>query len=65
MSHLLHSLARTTPKTRAEIRASQRELMKRYSVSKATIIKWHKREDVEDVRIGHTPRTPPFPPHRN
>jgi hypothetical protein len=42
MSHTLHSLARTTPKTRAEIRAlresgvSQRELMRRYSISKAT-----------------------------
>jgi transposase InsO family protein len=54
MSHTLHSPARTTPKTRAEIRAlraagvSQRELMKHYSVSKATIIKWQRREDVED-----------------
>jgi transposase len=27
---------------------SQRELMRRYSVSKATIVKWQKREDVED-----------------
>ena len=54
MSHILHSQARTTPKTRAEIRAlraagvSQRELMKRYSVSKGTIIKWQKREDTDD-----------------
>jgi transcriptional regulator with XRE-family HTH domain len=54
MSHTLHSLARTTPKTRAEIRAlreagvSQCELMRRYSVSKATIVKWQRREDVED-----------------
>jgi transposase len=53
MSHTLHSLAGTTPKTQAEIRAlreagSQRERMKRYSVSKATIIKWQRREDVED-----------------
>jgi transposase len=51
MSHTLHSLARATPKTRAEVRAlraagvSQRELMKRYSVSKATTSKWQRREE--------------------
>jgi DNA-binding transcriptional regulator YiaG len=65
MSHTLHSLARTTPKTRAEIRAlrevgvSQRELMRRYSVSKATIVKWQRREDVEDrSHRTHTLHTP-------
>jgi DNA-binding transcriptional regulator YiaG len=62
MSHTLHSLARTTPKTRAEIRAlreaglTQRELMKRYSVGKGTILQWRKRE--EGVRkIEKTVRT--------
>ncbi len=51
MSHRIHSQARTTPKTRAEIRASdltQSELMARYSVSKSTIHKWQNRDDVED-----------------
>ncbi|MDR1889684.1 MAG: IS481 family transposase, partial [Zoogloeaceae bacterium] len=54
MSHNIHSQARTTPKTRAEIRAlreagfTQRALMQRYSVSKSTIIKWQGREDTED-----------------
>ncbi|MDR2031031.1 MAG: hypothetical protein LBP86_01940 [Azoarcus sp.] len=67
MSHTLHSLARTTPKTQAEIRAlresgvSQRELMRHYSVSKATIVKWQGREDVENrSHRAHTLHTPPF-----
>jgi hypothetical protein len=58
MSHRIHSQARTTPKTRAEIRASdlsQSELMARYSVSKATIHKWQNRDDVEDR--SHRPHT--------
>jgi hypothetical protein len=55
MSHTLHSLAGATPKTRAEIRAlraagvSQRELMKHYSVSKATIIKWASAAELEQT----------------
>jgi DNA-binding transcriptional regulator YiaG len=51
VSHRIHSQARTTPKTRAEIRESnlsQSELMARYSVSKATIHKWQNRDDPED-----------------
>jgi hypothetical protein len=59
MGHTLHSLARATPKTRAEIR-TQRKLMKCHNVSKATMIKWHKREEDtklwKTVRIGRTLR---------
>ena len=37
---------------------TQRELMQRYSVSKSTIIKWQRREDVEDrSHRAHTPHT--------
>jgi DNA-binding transcriptional regulator YiaG len=69
MSHTLHSLAGATPKTRAEICSlrevgvSQRELMKRYSVSKATTSKWRRREEntktQKTVRVGRTPCSPP------
>ncbi|MDR2031057.1 MAG: hypothetical protein LBP86_02085 [Azoarcus sp.] len=65
MSHTLHSLARTTPKTRAEIRAlreaglTPRGLMRRDSVGKVTIVKWQGREDVEDrSHRTHTLHTP-------
>ena len=52
MSHRLHSNARTTPKTRIEIRESTltiKELMARYSITKATVLKWRKRTHVEDL----------------
>ena len=42
MSHRIHSLARTTPNTRADIQASsltERELVKKYSVTRSTIRK--------------------------
>jgi hypothetical protein len=64
MSHTLHSLARTTPKTRTEIRARREAgltphgLMRRDSVGKATIVKWQRREDVEDrSHRAHTRHT--------
>lgn len=58
MSHRLHSNARTTPKTRAEIRESTlpiSELMVRYSLSKATVRKWRGRDQFEDR--SHRPHT--------
>ncbi|NJS37405.1 MAG: hypothetical protein HC765_15025 [Brachymonas sp.] len=58
MSHRLHSNARTTPKTRKEIKESNlsvKELMVRYSLSKATVLKWRKRENHED--LSHRPHT--------
>lgn len=47
----VHAQARTTPRTRAEIKASkapQRELAQRFDVSVATIRKWQSRDDVQD-----------------
>jgi transposase InsO family protein len=58
MSHRLHSNARTTPQTRAEISQSKlsiKELMIRYSISKATVLKWRKRSAFEDR--SHRPHT--------
>ena len=47
----VHPQARTTPRTRAEIKeasASLAELAERYNVSKATARKWKNRDDVQD-----------------
>jgi DNA-binding transcriptional regulator YiaG len=47
----IHLMARTAPQIRAEIRTSplsQREKAWRYNVSRATIRKWEKRDDVQD-----------------
>ena len=47
----VHPLARTTPRTRAEIKASsasQSVLSERYNVSVATVRKWRGREDPQD-----------------
>jgi transposase InsO family protein len=51
MSQALHSQARTTHLVREEIRRStlsQRELAERYHVSRLTIRKWQRRDDVAD-----------------
>ena len=53
----VHPLARTTPRTRAEINgssASIAELAKRYNISLATARKWKRREDVQDR--SHCPK---------
>jgi transposase-like protein len=47
----IHPMARTAPQIRAEIRNSplfQREKARRYNVSRATLRKWEKRDDVQD-----------------
>jgi transposase InsO family protein len=52
----VHAQARTTPKTRAEIKASTAslvELAERYNISKATARKWKNRESPED--LSHRP----------
>ena len=54
----VHPLARTTPRTRAEIKASPASagvLAERYNVSVATARKWKAREDVQDR--SHRPHT--------
>ena len=47
----VHPLARTTPRTRAEIHASSLSialLARQYNISLATARKWKQRDDVED-----------------
>jgi len=47
----IHPLARTTPRTRAEMRASSApvaELSKQYNISHSTARKWKQRDDVQD-----------------
>jgi transposase InsO family protein len=54
----IHPLARTTPRTRAEIKASTASaavLAERYNVTVATARKWKGREDVQDR--SHRPHT--------
>ena len=53
----IHALARTTPRTRAEIHgssASIRELAERYHIGLLTARKWKKREDFQDR--SHCPK---------
>ena len=56
-----HPQARTTPRTRAEIKAACANLAalaERYNVSKATARKWKHRDDVQDLsHPPHKPRT--------
>ena len=47
----VHAQARTTPRTRAEIKASQasqKELAQQYNVGRSTVRKWKDRDDVQD-----------------
>ncbi len=58
MSHRIHSQARTTPLTRAEIRETslpQAELARRYNITTQTVRKWQNRDEVEDR--SHRPHT--------
>ena len=52
----IHSQARPTPRTRAEIKASSAtldQLAERYNVSRATVLKWKHRDSSED--LSHRP----------
>ena len=54
----VHPQARTTPRTRAEIRSCEAPLTvlaERYNVTKATVRKWRGREDMQDR--SHRPNT--------
>ncbi len=58
MSHTIHSLARTTPKVRAELHASElsvSELARQYHLSRDTVTKWRKRTEFSDR--SHCPHT--------
>jgi len=60
MPVILHPLARTTPRTRAELRAeepalSDAALARRYGVTAPTVRKWRQRESTADR--SHRPDT--------
>jgi len=59
MAELLHGSARTTPRVRAELQASQEKtsvLARRYGLSRATVDKWRARTTTADAPMG--PRQP-------
>jgi len=59
MAELLHGSARTTPRVRAELQASQEKtsvLARRYGLSRATVDKWRARTTTADAPMG--PRHP-------
>jgi hypothetical protein len=52
---ILHTNARTTQKTRREIRDSKESILKAaklFNVNPKTIIKWKKRDSTKDLPIG-------------
>ena len=55
MGQVLHGSAKTTHAVRAELQRSQApvaELAKRYGINQKTVIKWRKRQSVEDLPMG-------------
>jgi hypothetical protein len=59
MASVLHGSARTTPRLRAELQASQestRSLATRYGLNPKTVAKWRKRTRTTDTPMG--PKTP-------
>ena len=59
MASVLHGSARTTPRLRAELQASQestRSLASRYGLNPKTVAKWRKRATTADTPMG--PKTP-------
>lgn len=59
MANILHGSARTTPRVRAELQASQesaRALARRYGLNPKTVTKWRSRSTVTDGPMG--PRDP-------
>ena len=59
MGHVLHGSARTTPRIRAELQASQestRSLAACYGLNPKTVAKWRKRSTTADARMG--PKAP-------
>jgi transposase-like protein len=59
MGSVLHGYARTTPRIRAELQASQESsgtLAARYGLNVKTVRKWRKRTTTTDARMG--PKTP-------
>ena len=59
MASVLHGCARTTPRVRAELQASQDKtsvLARRYGLSRTTVVKWRARSTTVDAPMG--PRRP-------
>jgi hypothetical protein len=59
MANVLHGSARTTPRVRAELQASQEKtsiLAERYGLSRTTVTKWRARTSTADAPMG--PREP-------
>ncbi|QNQ64247.1 IS481 family transposase [Brucella sp. 6810] len=55
MGQFLHGSAKTTHAIRAELqrsKASAAELARRYGINEKTVLKWRKRQSVEDMPIG-------------
>ncbi len=55
MAGSLHGSARTTPRVRAELQASQdttRSLAQRYGLSRTTVTKWRTRTTTDDAPMG-------------
>lgn len=55
MGQFLHGSAKTTHAIRAEpqqSKASTAELARRYRINHKTVLKWRKRQSVEDVLMG-------------
>ena len=55
MGQVLHGSAKTTHALRAELQRSQApvaQLAKRYGINEKTVIKWRKRQSVEDLPMG-------------
>ena len=63
MATSLHGSARTTPRIRAELQASQettRALAARYGLNEKTVAKWRRRTTTADAPVG--PKKPGLPP---
>jgi transposase-like protein len=55
MGQVLHGSAKTTHAVRAELQRSKApvaSLAKRYGINEKTVLKWRKRQSVEDMPMG-------------
>ena len=55
MGQVLHGSAKTTHAIRAELQRSQSSvahLAKKYGINEKTVLKWRKRQSVEDMPMG-------------
>ncbi len=60
MGQVLHGSAKTTHVIRAEIQRSDASIAKlamRYGINPKTVVKWKKRDSVEDRKTGPEPKS--------